>query len=135
MKNILIIITAIFVVVFTQQLVLMNKYEANLIFWVDNSSGDDNLTIEVSIDGKAIELIPMENDLFFNYVSRLKTPIGKKTITVNVNNGQIIKEKDIFLLFVRWLRVGVGYKYGGKTSEDEELLISIRSSFTEPGYN
>lgn len=112
----------------------VNKYGGNLIFWVDNSSGD-NLKIEICIDGKSVELDAMENDFFFNYSSILHEPLGKKIISVNVNNGEIFIEKEILLLSIRWLRVWVGNKHDSANEEKDELIIIINSSLSPPMMN
>lgn len=101
---ILVFITVLFI---GNQVYLYSKEDHNLIFIISNNNnwlglGNNPISIDIFIDNNNI----YHNDTIYDFynIVETKTDIGKHKLKVCINS-QIIKEKDIYVIPVKWIMI------------------------------
>jgi uncharacterized membrane protein (Fun14 family) len=131
--KILIFIGVVFLIVLSVQLVWFYKYGGNLIVWLANGSQiNETVIMEVSIDGKSIGVYNLDNSFIVSYSLPLRESLGKKIITIALNDGEVFLEKEIFLFSLRWVIIKAIDKETYFDDSEEQLLIYIENQFQPP---
>lgn len=101
--------------------------EGNVIVYVTNSSYQDEVQIEVSIDDGKLSFTDSHTNQNLSYKRySVFESFGNHSIEVKVPEKNISYKQDFFLLGVKWINVEFTNKESDET--DYELQLSVESS-------
>ena len=108
-----------------RQVYWLIKESGNVIVYVTNSSNQDEVEIEVSIDGKSSNVETYTNQyLWYTKFSKFET-FGNHTIEVKVKEKDISQTKEFFVLGAKWINVEF---FSQDVDDSCGLQISVGSS-------
>ena len=124
-KVIIYILLAVIILVVGRQLHWLIKESGNVIVYVTNSSHQDEVEIEVNIDGKKFDVDTYTNQyLWYKKFSKFES-LGNHTIEVKVKEKDISQTKEFFVLGAKWINIEF---FNEVVDDSYGLQISVESS-------